>query len=393
MTLNSWRRLTIGAAALLATAGSELAADSLFMGANVWRAKWNVGVADKQSENATKHALYSGFIANTALQAVTRTQNTFGAAFLNAPADADLTNYGLFGAYNFGNNWSLSFNLTYGQTEFGSSRTSVLNLSNPASLTSCGASCFVNRTSNEGQVLSDVSHRVTAERKDLDAVLARRLGDSGFAIFGGIKAQDWTYAAPFSFGPSFVNGQSTDLQAGTTATGSGVTLSGFEYEYRSQAIGPAAGLSYTYVIDDVQALSAQVGGIFLFGTLNLNETSLIRQEAVTVSAPSVADRTLPGNTIFTTDEITDRLRMPGFTAKLDYRYKIGNVVLRAGVFYQETRIQSRAPNDNAFTVLTSDFGSLVPIPSSARAQQPEYSVDGARDVFQGVTFSASTQIF
>lgn len=356
-----------------------LAADTLFLGANVWRARWNVGVADKNSENSLNEALYTSYLTNAIARGVSGSAFNFTSFAINAPADANLTNYGLFGAYTFAADWSFSFNLTYGATNFTSSRTSIYNTD---SEDSSGSTDF--------RSIGDVAHRVEAERKDIDLVLSRRLGDSGFALFGGIKGQDWDYSTPLTIGPTFRTGRFTDAPSGESGIGSSAGLAAFEYAYRSQALGPAAGLSYTYAIDEVQALSAQVGGIFLFGTLELNETntSYLSQVDVVLSPSRVGVGT--AQTTVTIDKTTDRLRMPGYTLRLDYRYKVGSVVLRAGVFYQETTIQSRAPNNEGWSLLNE---VPIPVPLTPRSLQTQYSVDGARDIFKGFAISASTQIF
>ncbi len=389
MAFTTRRLAALCTAALTLFAGGELAADTLYMGANVWRAKWNVGVADKNSENTLAQAPYTSALSNIGLRAITGSPFTFTTFFLNAPADANLTNYGLFGAYTFAADWSASFNLTYGKTNFDSSHTTVYNTGNAGSIESCGASCTVTTLGTDTRSLAEVAHRVEAERKDLDLILSRRLGDSGFAIFGGLKGQDWDYSTPLTIGPSFRTGTITNPATGATGSGDSVGLAAFEYQYRSEALGPAAGLSYTYVIDDVQALSAQVGGIFLFGTVELKETNTIALGSYQTTVGSFTSTVPAGNAIIS-DKTTDRIRMPGYTVRVDYRYKVGNVILRAGMFYQETTLQSRAPNNEGLALLS---GISVPIPITPRSLQTQYSVDGARDIFKGFTISASTQIF
>jgi hypothetical protein len=375
----SWRKYALPGAVLVALSASELAADTLYIGANVWRAKWNVGVADKNSENSLNQAPYTSFLTNSIARGVTGSSFNFTSFALNAPADANLTNFGLFGAYSFASVWSFSFNLTYGKTNFDSSRTTIYNTD---SVDSTG--------SNDFRSIGDVVHRVEAERKDIDLILSRRLGDSGFALFGGLKGQDWDYSTPLTIGPTFRTGRFTDTASGSSGLGSSLGFAAFEYAYRSQALGPAAGLSYTHAIDDVQALTAQIGGIFLFGTLELNETNVSYLSQVDVFInPGLMGSGAPQATT-TIDKTTDRLRMPGYTLRLDYRYKVGSVVLRAGVFYQETTLQSRAPNNEGLSLLSE---IPIPVPLTPRSLQTQYSVDGARDIFKGFAISASTQIF
>jgi len=366
------------------------AESSLYMGASVFRSEWNVGLVDRQAENTISSAPISSSIVNAGLGLVFNQTNSgmkYTTLFVNQPANASLNNLGLFGSYNFSDLWALSFNVTMGSTNFQSSRTMIYGNSNPQS--SCGSGCTNLASTFESPTY--VGHRVDVDRKDLDIAFSRRLAETPFSLFGGLKLQDWNYQTDLSFGPGVVN-SSTQPLSGSLATGSGGGLAGFQYSYKSQAYGPAFGAGYTFTIDNVQALSAQVGLVYLFGNIQIQEKNFGRQNAVDQTNGSTTI-TRAGGSYYLNDRTTDRLEMPGFTLKLDYRRVVGPVILRAGVFYQEVTVKSTDPKNEGTTALLSDISSPIALPATPKNFQPQFSVGGAKDIFKGISFSVSTKIW
>lgn len=358
----------------LAMVPGHLPADSLYVGASTWRAKWNVGMADQLSENAAKGAIPASLIAQGALRAAFQNAGAFTTLFLNGSSNTNINNYGIFGSYGFGSGWGISLSASAGKTGFDSTRTIY----------------FQSSFAGSGSVLAtNVTDPVIASRKDIDLVLSRRIGDSAFSWFAGVKAQHWDYATRNdpAFGPAFQN---------TSTFGNALGAAAYTFDYRTRAYGPAAGLMYTHVFTPMHSLVAQVAAIHLDGVLSLNETNITRTTTQTASSTEFL-----GSTGIFRDRITDRLWMPGYTVKVDYRLSFERVVFRFGVFYQEMKMQSRKAHDDALTILYTDpstlsasFGaSVIPLPATPTRLQPEFSVNGARDIFKGISFSAAMKVF
>ncbi len=347
----------------------------LYLGASVWRSNWNVGVSDKQSENAMKGAPIANAIANAALRSVFTSSNQYTTAFVNGPSDATLNNLGVFGSYGISDAWNLTFNASYGSTDFQAERTNVFGSSS---------------STQSGADVSILKHDITARRTDLDAIFSRRIGTTSFALFGGLKVQDWRYEAAPVNGPH-ASVSNSIASGGSAVSGSNLGAVGFRYTYDSRAYGPSLGLIYTWSIDREQAFSAQLGLVYLFGNLTMIEKNDGYTPAYTLTGGGNSLQA-SSNSYLIRDEIKDRLEMPGFLVAGYYRRTFGSLMLRVGLFYQEMAIVSKAPEDTGYTFISGD-GSRVLLPATPRRLQPEFSVDGAKDVFKGIAVSVMKRIW
>ncbi len=348
-----------------------------YLGGSVWRAGWNVGLSDKQSENSRDGSVISNAVANAALRAVFTTANQYQTFFVNAPSNAELTNVGLFGTYGLSDLWTLTFNAAYGTTTFKGSRQILFGYNTTS-------------TGTGGFSAGALDHDVTAERKDLDAVFARRIAESPFAFFSGLKVQDWYYEAKPVTGISPFS-KTTTGSGGAVLSASGAGAAGFRYAYNSRTIGPTIGAIYTLPIGKEQALSFQAGLLYLFGNLKMIEKSDGASPAASLTNGSQVV-VQPANSYLIRDEIKDKLQMPGFSVTAYYRRSLGSVSLRIGLFYQETTALSKDPKDTGYTYIYTGEDSIV-LPATPRRLQPEFSVNGAKDIFKGLAVSVVTRVW
>ncbi len=150
---------------------------------------------------------------------------------------------------------------------------------------------------------------------------------------------------------------------------------------------------YTLLLNNRHSFGAQIAAVNLDGTLRLDESNLVRYSNITSGSNTYA-----GSTGYFRDRITDRLWMPGFTGKVDYRLSFDTVVFRIGVFYQEMKMQSRNARDDGISIISTDAtpglaATLVPLPATPTRLQPNFSVNGAKDIFKGISFSAAVKVF
>ncbi len=365
------------------------AESSFYLGGTVWQADWNVGVTDKQSDNAANGAPVASSISSAALALgfPNASNFRFTTAFFNTPANAVISTAGIFGAYNFGSAWSLSFNLTHGATDFRTTRNSIFVRTPTSTAPITGFSSG-----------STTNHRVDVGRQDFDFVVSRRFADSPVSVFGGVKFQQWSYTTSSTIGAGVVTFTYQQNSASSVTSGSNPVVTNFAYDYTSRMAGPAAGLSYNLAIDKEQALTAQVGAVYLFGSLKMTESNSVNTNDITLNDPS-GPVSIPGTSFGFRDKLTDKLEMPGYTAALSYRRSVGETVsIRIGFFYQELTVKSTDPKDTGLTVFTykssvSSPATLVVFPATSRRVQPKFSVDGAREIFRGMMLSVTTRIW
>ncbi|HNM06681.1 MAG TPA: hypothetical protein PKK05_27425, partial [Leptospiraceae bacterium] len=206
-----------------------------------------------------------------------------------------------------------------------------------------------------------------AKRTDQDLSLSILLSDTGFYIFGGLKAQSYTY--DISDNPSFAIGTSNgQIFAGSPR----LSLSKPNSKINFVSYGPAAGLGYTKALTNRLSISASVGMIYMFSYYQQNGLAFIVDGGTGGTGNTVS--------LVKTRDTQQSIKIGGYTFSLNFNFLLGNGILQLGLIKQEAQLTSMM-ND----YLMYSFGPKGPSVDWGSFLIKQMLNINEKDVFQGIT--------
>ncbi|MCZ8156843.1 MAG: hypothetical protein O9264_12020 [Leptospira sp.] len=322
------------------TSVSALQAADQYVGAWFWRANWDVGVLKtiRESERLSYPIFQAGLISNTP----NPTLNMYGATY----------------SY-ISDRWSLTYGGALGDSKYEYNQN------------------FLNSFSS-GYTLIPFQTNVYARRSDHDLTFTRRISDTGFSFFVGLKAQDYFYSLAGDTGIGIRNSSGYINPSVSNSS---------QYMY-SKSAGFSGGFSYTLPLTDRLSSTVQLGGIFLKGSLE-SDTLLNFSSANTFNG-------IPGNEVnfaYIRNSYSQTHSLKGETLRITFDYKAeDNLILRLGYQGQQATIEDSKIGNSVTSIYNnnSNTGLSYPLQTNLLLLVRDAlggSFDKSKDTFHGVTFA------